>query len=189
MIDSSLSLIRHGQTDWNFARWLQGRTDIPLNDTGRRQARDVGRELAASGEHWDVLVSSPLSRARETADIIGAEVGLKLSRMYDDLIERSFGDIEGRDCSHMSEHERHAFMERHGEHTADLVARGVAVLRQIIDDYPGRNVMIVSHGSFIRLTAGHIMNRKLRSLENGEVVTVTVEQVRQAASAPGGVAN
>jgi len=188
VIDSSLSLIRHGQTDWNFARRLQGRTDIPLNDTGRRQARDVGRELAASGEHWDVLVSSPLSRARETAELMGAEVGLKLSRTYDDVIERSFGDIEGRDCSHMTEEDRHAFMEQHGEHTADLVARGVASLRQIIADYPGQNVMIVSHGSFIRLTAGHILNRKLRSLENGEVVTVTAEQVRDAASAPGGAA-
>lgn len=189
MIDSSLSLIRHGQTDWNFARRLQGRTDIPLNNTGRRQACDVGRELAASGEHWDVLVSSPLSRARETAEIIGEEVGLKLSRTYNDLIERSFGDIEGYDCSDMTEEERHAFMAQHGEHTADLVARGVTVLRQIVADYPGQNVMIVSHGSFIRLTAGHIMNRALRSLENGEVVTVTAEQMSEATSAPGGVAN
>ena len=45
--------------------------DIPLNDTGREQARAVGRELAASGGHWDVLVSSPLQRARETAQVIG----------------------------------------------------------------------------------------------------------------------
>ena len=142
----------------------------------------MGRELAASGEHWDVLVSSPLSRARETAELMGAEVGLKLSRTYDDVIERSFGDIEGRDCSHMTEEDRHAFMEQHGEHTADLVARGVASLRQIIADYPGQNVMIVSHGSFIRLTAGHILNRKLRSLENGEVVTVTADEVTAAAS-------
>ncbi|MCT1801333.1 histidine phosphatase family protein [Kocuria carniphila] len=182
MTDSSLSLIRHGQTDWNFARRLQGRTDIPLNETGREQAREVGRELAASEEHWDVLVSSPLSRARETAEIIGEAVGLVVSRVYDDLIERSFGDIEGYDCSHMTEEERHAFMEQHGEHTADLVDRGVAVLQQIISDYPGQNVMIVSHGSFIRLTAGHILNRKLRSLENGEVVTVTADEVTAAAS-------
>lgn len=184
MTDSSLSLIRHGQTDWNFARRLQGRTDIPLNSTGREQAREVGRELAASGEHWDVLVASPLSRARETAEIIGEEVGLELSRTYGDLIERSFGEIEGYDCSHMTEEERHAFMEQHGEHTADLVARGVALLQQILADYPGQNVMIVSHGSFIRLTAGHILNRKLRSLENGEVVTLTADEVVAAASAP-----
>lgn len=186
--DSSLSLIRHGQTDWNFARRLQGRTDIPLNATGREQARDVGRELAASGEHWDVLVSSPLSRARETAEIIGKTVGLTLSRTYDNLIERSFGDIEGYDCGHMTEEDRHAFMEQHGEHTADLVARGVAVLRQISNDYPGQNVMVVSHGSFIRLTAGHILDRKLRSLDNGDVVTVTAADVTEAASALGGAA-
>lgn len=189
MTDSSLSIIRHGQTDWNLARRLQGRTDIPLNETGREQARDVGRELAASGRHWDVLVSSPLSRARETAEIIGEAMGLELSRTYEDLIERSFGDIEGYDCSHMTEEDRHAFMEQHGEGTANVVARGVALLQQIVDDYPGQNVMIVSHGSFIRLTAGHILNRKLRSLENGEMVTVTAREVTEAASSvPGGTA-
>lgn len=185
MTDSSLSLVRHGQTDWNLARKLQGRTDIPLNETGRRQAREVGERLAASGEHWDVLVASPLSRARETAEIMGEVMGLKVSATYDDLIERSFGDIEGYDCGHMSEDERHAFMEQHGEGTADLVRRGVALLRRIVDDYPDRNVLIVSHGSFIRLTAGHVLNRKLRSLENGEIVTVTAAEVTEAAASPG----
>ena len=186
MTESSLSLIRHGQTDWNFARKLQGRTDIPLNETGRRQAREVGEKLATSVERWDVLVASPLSRARETAQIIGAAVGLKVSRTYDDLIERSFGDIEGYDCGHMSEEERHAFMEQHGEHTSDLVARGLSVLQRIISDHPGQNVMIVSHGSFIRLTAGHILNRKLRSLDNGEIVTLGAAEVTRAVRSPGG---
>ena len=55
MSETTLTLIRHGQTDWNLQRLLQGRTDIPLNDTGREQARAVGRELAASGRHWDAV--------------------------------------------------------------------------------------------------------------------------------------
>lgn len=183
--DFALSLVRHGQTDWNFDRRLQGRTDIPLNHTGREQAREVGRSLAASGQSWDALVASPLSRARETAQIIGEFVGLEVSRTYDDLIERSFGDIEGYGCSGMTEEDRHAFMEQHGEPTVELVARGLAVLRRIISDHPGQNVLVVSHGSFIRLTAGHILNRKLRSLDNGEVLTVTAAEVAGAASSPG----
>lgn len=179
---SYLSLIRHGQTDWNFQGRLQGRADIPLNDTGREQARVVGEQLVASGQHWDVLVSSPLSRARETAQIIGAAVRLQLQRTYDDLVERSFGDAEGYHCSGMTEQQRHAFMEEHGEATEDVIDRGLRVLTQIMADYPDRNVMAVSHGTFIRLTAGHILGRKLHSVANGEIVTVPTEAVAEVAA-------
>lgn len=187
--DALLTLIRHGQTDWNFQGRLQGRTDIPLNDTGREQARDVGRQLAASGQSWDALVSSPLARTRETAQIIGRAVGLELSATYDDLVERSYGDAEGYRCNHMSTDERHAFMEQHGEAAADVIERGLAVLRRIVADHPGQNVMVVSHGTFIRLTAGHVLGRELHSLANGEVITVTAAAVGDAASPRGGAKN
>ena len=179
---SSLSLIRHGQTDWNFQGRLQGRTDIPLNDTGREQARLVGAQLAASGQHWDVLVSSPLSRARETARIIGAAVGLEPERTYDDLVERSFGDAEGYHCAGMTEQQRHAFMEEHGETTEHVIERGLRVLARITAQYPDRNVMVVGHGTFIRLTAGHVLGRKLHSLANGEVVTVPAHAIAETAA-------
>ena len=138
MSETTLTLIRHGQTDWNLQRLLQGRTDIPLNDTGREQARAVGRELAASGRHWDALVSSPLQRARETARIIGAQLGLAPAGTYADLAERSFGDAEGYDCTGMTEDERHAFMEEHGEAAEHVVQRGIAVLREIAARYRSR---------------------------------------------------
>ena len=74
-----IALIRHGQTDWNLEERLQGATDVPLNDTGRHEARAVARRLHAGASRWDVLVSSPLSRAVETAQIIGGVLGLELS--------------------------------------------------------------------------------------------------------------
>ena len=175
-----LILLRHGQTDWNLQRRLQGRSDIPLNDTGREQARAVGRELAASGGHWDVLVSSPLQRARETAQVIGREIGLELSRTYEDLVERAFGDVEGRDCTGMGDNERHAMMEKHGEATEDVVQRGLSVLRTILADFPGKDVMVVAHGTLIRLTLDRVLDTELPSLENGQVLTVTAEQVLSA---------
>ena len=159
MSETTLTLIRHGQTDWNLQRRLQGRSDIPLNDTGREQARAVGRELAASGGHWDVLVSSPLQRARETAQVIGREIGLELSRTYEDLVERAFGD---------------------GEATEDVVQRGLSVLRTILADFPGKDVMVVAHGTLIRLTLDRVLDTELPSLDNGQVLTVTAEQVLSA---------
>ena len=56
-MDTSLALVRHGQTDWNLAGRLQGRTDIPLNETGREQAREVGRKLI--GQDFSLILASP----------------------------------------------------------------------------------------------------------------------------------
>ena len=88
----TIALVRHGQTAWNFERRLQGTTDIPLNDTGREQAATVAPRLTGT---WDVVVSSPLGRARETAQIIADALGLELGGTYPDVVERHYGDAEG----------------------------------------------------------------------------------------------
>lgn len=92
MAISSICFIRHGQTDWNKQGRLQGKTDIPLNDTGRKQAEACGKFLNAAD--YDVLICSPLQRAKETAQIINLHLILPLIEM-DDFKERSFGDAEG----------------------------------------------------------------------------------------------
>jgi uncharacterized phosphatase len=92
LTETILGLLRHGQTDWNIDLRLQGSTDIPLNETGRNQAR-----LAASvlnREDWDVIIASPLSRAKDTADIVALEFGMNVV-VVPELIERSFGVAEG----------------------------------------------------------------------------------------------
>lgn len=88
-----LVLVRHGETDWNLHRRIQGSTEIPLNDTGRRQAREGAERL--SSIEWAGIVASPLSRARETAEIIAAELGLDAPLIVDDIVERHHGDLEG----------------------------------------------------------------------------------------------
>lgn len=95
----TLFVIRHGQTDWNAEKRLQGQHDIPLNDVGRRQAADNGARLASLGlslAGFD-FVSSPLSRARETMEILRRSAGLPPQdyRLEDRLIEICFGDWEG----------------------------------------------------------------------------------------------
>ena len=85
-------VLRHGQTDWNVQARLQGSTDIPLNDTGRAQARVAADILDGLG--ITRIVASPLSRALETAQIVGAKLGLTPQTDVR-LIERNFGLFEG----------------------------------------------------------------------------------------------
>ena len=64
LMSGRLVVVRHGQTDWNKAGRMQGSSDIPLNDTGRQQAREAGKLLAHNYGSWDFLGASPLSRAQ-----------------------------------------------------------------------------------------------------------------------------
>ncbi|RWX77208.1 histidine phosphatase family protein [Neorhizobium lilium] len=94
-----LYVIRHGQTDWNAQRRLQGQKDIPLNDIGRMQAAQNGRTLrglVGDAEGFS-FIASPLSRTRETMQIMRQAMGLDPSGYSTDerLVELSFGDWEG----------------------------------------------------------------------------------------------
>jgi probable phosphoglycerate mutase len=161
-----LILIRHGETDWNRARRIQGSTDIPLNDTGRGQARETALALLGDADVDPAttrLASSDLSRARETAEIIGAELGIGAPRTYAELRERSYGDAEG-----VTDVE---FAERWGpwstadvpraEPRGDVRARALRGLTRVIADArrgagtTGITVIAVAHGALIREVIAH----------------------------------
>lgn len=148
-LSGALLLIRHGQTNWNKEKRMQGQVDIPLNSVGIEQAHATGQKLKAEGYSFDVLVASPFARASETARIIGSYLGLELSRTYPDLIERAYGDAEGAQLTF--EQSRQVYQDFAGvESETHLFNRTIAVLRQIVKDYPGQRVIVVSHGSVIR---------------------------------------
>ena len=90
---SYLCLARHGETTWNRERVFQGQLDVPLNDLGREQAHALAEQAAQEGLR--ALVSSPLGRARETAEIVGERIGLEPS-VDDRLKEIDVGDWERR---------------------------------------------------------------------------------------------
>ena len=116
-----LVLVRHGETDWNWERRLQGHTDNPLNTAGRAQARKAGRLLAA--DHWDVVVSSPLLRAEQTADHIADAVGLQPAGTVPELIERDYGSAEGMHLNGLTEPQLTAAL-RIGEPEQAVALRG-----------------------------------------------------------------
>lgn len=160
-----LTLVRHGETDWNRDRRIQGSTDIPLNDTGRGQARQAAARLRAEADpaHPLVVVSSDLSRARETAEIIAAELGAPAPQTYRQLRERSYGEAEGVDARE--------FFSRWGDaHLAEvpgaephdvLRARALEALRLAAADLRRRtapaaaSLVVVTHGALIREVLRH----------------------------------
>ena len=89
----NLYIVRHGQTDWNKEKRLQGQCNIPLNEIGRNEARDVANHLLTY--KIERIISSTLDRALETAQIINQSLNVPLSTDQR-LIERSFGDYEGK---------------------------------------------------------------------------------------------
>jgi uncharacterized phosphatase len=164
MTITTFALVRHGQTDWNAQRRLQGSTDIPLNDVGRRQARDAVAVL--SGYTWDAVISSPLSRAAETADLIAAGLGLSVARHMPELTERDFGPAEGLQAGPELEALRipNGF---HGAESEDEAAhRGLTALEALADEYRGRRVLVVAHGTLLRVSLSRAIGRTLQSIDN-----------------------
>lgn len=93
-----ICLIRHGQTDWNLIRRLQGQENIPLNDVGRAQAETVSamiERIRKNGVTFGAVYTSPLSRASDTADSIAQSLGLGKAIVLDGLIERDYGSLSG----------------------------------------------------------------------------------------------
>ena len=89
-------LVRHGQTDWNNEKRMQGHMDIPMNEEGIRQINELAEGLIKEGIIFNRLISSPLDRARKSAEIIVEKTGFKDGILFDDdFIERSCGILEG----------------------------------------------------------------------------------------------
>jgi len=152
---TTLLLVRHGETDWNRdGRW-QGHSDTPLNDAGREQARQLAAELG----DVDVMYSSDLARARETAEILAEQNGLEV-QLDPRLRERSFGAWEGMTAAEIEvefaeEHARWMAGEAPGaadaEPFVDFGARVEEFVEDVLAEHPGETVLVVGHGGSIRV--------------------------------------
>lgn len=145
---TDLYLVRHGETDWNRQRRIQGRTDIPLNATGREQARLTGTLLTR--RPIDRVVASPLGRARETAEIIARELGLDEPALRDALVERDYGAAEGLSYREIDALYPEGTPVPGRESREEVAARIVPDLVRLATEHPGESIVVVSHGGAIR---------------------------------------
>lgn len=148
MPETHFGLLRHGQTDWNINFLLQGVTDIPMNRTGIDQIRLAAKAIRR--EDWDVVLTSPLDRARQTAEIIQSELGFDSVIEEQLLIERSFGEAEG--LSHEQWRQKYANLDHipGGESRTELAERSQLLLDNVASNFAGKRVLAVSHGALIR---------------------------------------
>lgn len=145
-----LYIVRHGQTDWNVQHILQGRVDTKLNNTGIMEAKKLASKIDLT--EIDICICSPLQRAKQTAKIL---VNNKIKIIYDDLIqERSFGDLEGKknspDLMYLHWDYKLNDSSYHIESVCDCLLRAKKFLTKIKQKYPQKNILVVSHGSFMR---------------------------------------
>lgn len=176
---TTIGLIRHGITEWNYLGKAQGVADIPLNDTGRQQASAIGERLACL-EKWDLIISSDLKRAAETAQIISNKINLSISHFDKRIREINCGEIEGT-----NEEER---IEKWGrnwrdldlgiEKSEDVSRRGIEFLEEIVSTYKGKRILIISHGALIGLTLQKVLPEKFTktNMDNTSITILNFQE-------------
>ncbi len=151
---TELYLVRHGETNWNREKRIQGLTDISLNSVGRAQAKTTGRLLARRS--WDAVYASPLSRARETASIIAIELGLGGPILLDALVERNYGAAEGLNWFEVELRYPHGTAVPGRESREQVGARVIPALVALAEQRTGQSLVIVSHGGAIRAVLSEV---------------------------------
>jgi probable phosphoglycerate mutase len=170
-------LARHGETSWNAAGRLQGHTDIPLNDAGRAQARALAAQLRGHGIAR--VFTSDLARARETGEIVAAELGLPAPIVEPELRERRFGIFEGLTRDEIIarypeswSHWRQAIAAPEGgEPHADSVERITRALHRVWAELAD-TALVVSHGGVMRLWLSELAGEQLPGIGNGATFVV-----------------
>jgi broad specificity phosphatase PhoE len=169
----TLYFVRHGETDWNAERRYQGQRDIPLNATGRAQAKRNGEALRAIKDHIQEAdyVASPLGRARETMEILRGSIGLETQAYRTDerLKELSYGTWEGQLQTELPVLDPAGWGQRGidpyrwrptgGESYEDLLVRAAGWLQDV-----KRDTVVASHGGVSRVLRGHVLDLETEAI-------------------------
>jgi len=161
-------IVRHGETEWNVKKLLQGHGDSPLTSAGREQIADLAKELSLI--HFDHVFSSDLMRARQTAEILNIERKLAINTTHL-LRERAFGKYEGEKREFFKEQnkqlaEKFETLSKEQkwkfkyaddmESNEEIITRLLVFLRETAVGYPNKNILVVSHGGTMRVLLTHL---------------------------------
>lgn len=186
---TEILLIRHGETDWNVEKRLQGHYDVALNAEGVRQAAALGRVLR--DETLDAIFSSDLQRARDTAQAIAALRGMTV-QTDPGLRERCFGAFEGLIQSEISERypadfqawkqrdldARYTAGERQAETLREFSARAFATVARLAGMQGHRRIAVVTHGGVLDTLYRHAYDLGYAHARNFDVLNASVNRLK-----------
>lgn len=162
MNETVLTLVRHGETEWNAAGRIQGHLDIPLSATGQAQAAAIGRRLG--GEIFDAVLSSDLERALQTARPIARQPGQTILRDAR-LRERHLGVLQGLTGEEAAMRQPQAWLAfkarnpdaalEGGETLAEFSRRVVGLIEELLNTYSARRLLLVTHGGVLDVAYRH----------------------------------
>ncbi|WP_068278088.1 acid phosphatase [Aldersonia kunmingensis] len=148
--NARLVLLRHGETTWSRSGQHTSYTDLPLTETGEREARAIAPALADLELRNPMVISSPRGRALRTAEL----AGMTVQRQWDDLVEWGYGDYEGLTTAQIHETAPHWSVWTHpcpnGESAESVQGRADTVLHVSAAQLPDRDVVLFGHGHFSR---------------------------------------
>lgn len=169
MKDTTLYIVRHGQTEWNVLRKMQGHQDSPLTDAGILQAQWLGEYLRE--EHIDYVYSSSSARARRTAEIIRGDQAHRIVEC-DEFKEINLGVWEGKThnditASHPVEYDHfwndpEKFRMPGSETFQDVLQRAMGKIQDILTMHSGKSILIVTHTVVVKLLMAHFEGRPLK---------------------------
>jgi len=149
---TSIYLVRHGQTAWNKEEIFRGRTDVPLDETGLKQAELAGQYFKGMEIHG--IYSSPLSRAWETAQKIAQFHNLKVQPLQG-ILDMSFGRWEGQSHRDIQKNDKEIYRQwvetphlvrlPGGETLDEVRTRSMHAIEEVIQMHPGKTLVFVSH--------------------------------------------
>lgn len=192
---TEIFVARHGQNEDNANGILNGHRDLPLTEIGRNQARQLGEGILAAELEFDVVYSSPLSRAFETAEIAASIADLPEPVVMDSLIERDFGIMTGlpiesiKDLGSDNVIETETvtyFLDPEGAETfPDLINRGESILQDIRRKHIGEKVLLVCHGDLGKMIYAAATNKPWKDVlrefhfGNGDLIDIKGESVHK----------
>ncbi len=159
----TIYLVRHGETDWNVKKLIQGHLNILLNEKGKIQAKKLAEKL--THVKFNAVFSSDLIRAKKTAEIIVLEKKLTVITTKA-LRERYFGHFQGKHIEvlkqklgeqiGLSKKSQKKYGFEDVENDEEIIARFISYLREIAVAYPKKNVLVIAHGGVMRVLFNHL---------------------------------
>jgi probable phosphoglycerate mutase len=187
--NTSITLIRHGETEWNLSGRWQGHADSPLSPCGLSQAKALGERIL--GEEFDFYFSSDLGRAMHTSKLVGGPSGM-IAESNSGFRERDLGVLEGLNTNEMEKSQPGAyksfrndgpdFQVPNGESFRQFYDRCANAIEELAQKYRGGRIAVVTHGGVLGAIFRYVLNIPLEAERNFVLLNCSINRIEKKES-------